>query len=309
MGRPGLQKLTIIRHCELFEPGILYLDKNITIAAWLTWLGVILFIIGIDAMRQKEKSGYDKLFNLDKNPLLLLAERLGPVIASWFPVANIEGLEQQIIWAGRPYSLSAEVFIGIKIVALGLGFVAGSGLTIMGVPSILIVVIALISYFLPDYFLRDKVEERQKNIRKELPMMLDFLVTSLKSGVKLVPALSIIGNQFQGPLGEELRKTSREIATGKPRAQALKDMAQKTGVDELERFVQTLIVAEERGSADIASNIDDFVRDIRLTRIRKAEEEARKLPTKIVGPLILCIFMPMVVLLLAPIASILGNAL
>lgn len=285
------------------------MNKNITIAAWLTWLGVILFIIGIDVIRQKEKSGYEKLFNLDKNPLLLLAERLGPIIAAWFPVANIEGLEQQIIWAGRPYGLSAEVFIGIKFVALGLGFVAGSGLTIMGVPSILIVVIALISYFLPDYFLRDKVEERQKNIRKELPMMLDFLVTSLKSGVELVPALSIIGNQFQGPLGEELRKTSREIATGKPRAQALKDMAQKTGVDELERFVQTLIVAEERGSADIASNIDDFVRDIRLTRIRKAEEEARKLPTKIVGPLILCIFMPMVVLLLAPIASILGNAL
>lgn len=286
------------------------MDKNIAIAGWLVWLGVILFIIGIDAMKQKERSGYDKLFNnMGRNPFLVLAERLGPVVAAWFPVANIEGLEQQIIWAGRPYGLSAEVFIGIKVVAMGLGFVAGSGLAMIGVPPVLTIVIALISYFLPDYFIREKVEQRQKNIRKELPMMLDFLVTSLKSGVELVPALNIIGNQFKGSLGEELRKASREIATGKSRTRALKDMAQRTGVDELERFVQTLVVAEERGSADIASSIDDFVRDIRMTRIRKAEEEARKLPTKIVGPLILCIFLPMMVLLLAPIASILGNIL
>ena len=93
---------------------ITYLDKNITVAGWLTWVGVILFFIGIDTLKQKEKSGYEKLFGIDKNPALMLAERLGPVVSTWFPMANIEGLEQLITWAGKPYGFTAEIFIGVK---------------------------------------------------------------------------------------------------------------------------------------------------------------------------------------------------
>lgn len=285
------------------------LDKNIITAGWLAWLAVILLIIGIDTLRQKERMGYEKLFNLDRSPFIVLAERIGPMVAAWFPPANLDGIEQQITYAGKPWGINSEVFVGIKAVAMGAGLVIGSGLAAMGVPSVLTIVIAMLAYFIPDYFLKDRVEKRQKSIRREMPMMLDFLVTSLKSGIELGPALNFIGNRFEGPLGEELRKASREIATGKPRARALKDMAQRTGVEELERFVQTIVMAEERGDADIATNIEVFARDVRLSRARKAEEESRKLPAKIVGPLILCIFMPMLILILAPVMSILSNAL
>jgi len=284
------------------------LDKNITVAGWLTWVGVILFFIGIDTLKQKEKSGYEKLFGIDKNPALMLAERLGPVVSTWFPMANIEGLEQLITWAGKPYGFTAEIFIGVKVVAMGIGFVAGSGLTLIGLPSVFTVLLTVIFYFLPDYYIRGKAEQRQKKIKRELPMMLDFLVTSLKAGVELVPAMNIIGGQFQGPLGEEIRKSTREIMTGKPRAKALKDMAQRTGVEEVERFIQTLIVTEERGSGNIAESIDEYIRELETSKLRKAEEEAEKLSTKIVGPLILCIFLPMVILLMAPTMSIIAQS-
>ena len=120
-------------------------------------------------------------------------------------LANIEGIEQLIIYAGRPYGLNAELFIGIKIVAMGMGFIAGTGLTLTGFPSIFTFVLMLIFYFMPDYYIRGKAEQRQKSIRADLPSMLDFLVTSLKAGVELVPAMNIIGGQFYGPLGEELK--------------------------------------------------------------------------------------------------------
>jgi len=277
-------------------------------AAWLTWIAVILLFIGIDAIRQKERMGYEKLFNIDKNPLLSVAEKLGPIVAAWFPVANIEGIEQLIIYAGRPYGLNAELFIGIKIVAMGMGFIAGTGLTLIGFPSIFTFVLMLIFYFMPDYYIRGKAEQRQKSIRADLPLMLDFLVTSLKAGVELVPAMNIIGGQFYGPLGEELRRATTEIMTGKPRAHALRDMSQRTGVEEVERFVQTLIVTEERGNQNLAESIDEYTKELRASRLRKAEEEARKLPTKIVGPLVLCIFLPMVILLLAPVMSIISKS-
>jgi tight adherence protein C len=285
------------------------LTKSMTAAGWFAWIAVVLLFIGIDTFKQRERAGYEKLFELNKNPLITLAERLGPVIAAWFPVANIEGLEQLMIWAGRPYGLTAELFIGIKVVAMSIGFVAGSGLTLIGFPSIFAVLLAAISYFIPDYFIRGKAEQRQKSIRTELPMMLDFLVTSLKAGVELVPAINIIGGQLHGPLGEELRKSTREIMTGKQRAHALKAMAQRTGVEEVERFVQTLIVTEERGSGNIAESMDEYTIELRTSKLRRAEEEARKLPTKIVGPLILCIFLPMVILLMAPVMSVISKSL
>jgi|GEM_PF-5752162 len=284
-------------------------DNTLMAAAWLTWIAVILSFIGIDAIRQKERMGYEKLFNIDKNPLLSVAEKLGPIVAAWFPVANIEGIEQLIIYAGRPYGLNAELFIGIKIVAMGMGFIAGTGLTLIGFPSIFTFVLMLIFYFMPDYYIRGKAEQRQKSIRADLPLMLDFLVTSLKAGVELVPAMNIIGGQFYGPLGEELRRATTEIMTGKPRAHALRDMSQRTGVEEVERFVQTLIVTEERGNQNLAESIDEYTKELRASRLRKAEEEARKLPTKIVGPLVLCIFLPMVILLMAPVMSIISKSL
>lgn len=285
------------------------MNKNIITAGWLTWVAVLLFLIGLDLLRQKEKSGYEKLFNINQNPLLLLAERLGPVVAAWFPVANIEGLEQLITWAGRPYGLTAEIFIGIKVMSLGIGFVIGSGLALAGLPSVLTPPIALVCYFIPDYFIRDMAESRQKDIRKKLPMMLDFLVTSLLGGVELVPALNTIGSQFEGPLGEELRRATREMMTGKQKSKALRNMAQRTGVAELERFVQTLIVADERGSQNLAQTITDYIAELRTTRLLKGEEESKKLPTKIVGPLMLCIFLPMIILILAPVMSVISSSL
>ena len=87
---------------------------------------------------------------------------------------------------GRPYGLTAELFIGIKVVAMSIGFVAGSGLTLIGFPSIFAVLLAAISYFIPDYFIRGKAEQRQKSIRRTSDDA-GFLVTSLKAGVELVP--------------------------------------------------------------------------------------------------------------------------
>lgn len=285
------------------------MEKSITFAGWLSGMSAILFFIGFDFLKQRERQGYEKIFSSGKNPFVVLAEQMGPIVTPWFPIANVEGIEQLITWAGRPYNLNAEIFIGLKVVFCATALVAGTSLSFIGFPSVFAFFIAAIAYFIPDYYVRQKADERKKRVNSELPLMLDFLVTSLKAGVELVPAMNLIGSQLNGPLGEELRKATREIMTGKPRTRALKDMAQRTGVEELERFVETLTLTQERGNQNIAQSMDQYSAELRRSRLARAEEEARKLPTKIVAPLIICIFLPMVILIVAPIMSIISSTM
>lgn len=190
-----------------------------------------------------------------------------------------------------------------------LGAIIGGSVSFIGVPSVLTPLIAVLCYTMPDIWLQKTLEERKKKIRKELPIMLDFLIMSLRAGVELVPALERVSQQLKGPLGDELRQAWREIATGRSRAAALRAMAARTGEPDVERFVQSVIITEERGNANFTESLMEFSQYITESQKRRLEEEARKLPTKILAPIIIFIFIPLMMMLIMPVMTMLEKTI
>lgn len=283
------------------------------LTAWLVGIGVILLFLGIDCLKARDESFVTSVVNAASNnsqgkTWKRTANSLGPVIAGFFPVISMEKLRQKIIWSGNPWDITGEEFIGLKMLSLGIGIALGSFLTAIGFPPVMILVIGVSAYFLPDAYLSSLLKKRQKSIYRDMPIMAGLLATAIKAGVELGPALESVGKNLTGPLGDEMKRTWREIATGKPRSSCLRNMAKRTGVQIVERFVETINTAEERGSDKISLTLNNFMNDLQSTQSRKAQEEARKLPTKMLMPLVVCIFLPMLAILITPVVFMLMKA-
>ena len=271
-------------------------------AAWLAWLAVILAFVAVDLLKAPGRSYLQRLAGVPApSSWRLLADRLGPLVAVWLPVANLEHLKQKLTWAGTPLGLKPESFVGMKALLAAAALIVSTLLAAFGLPAILPPLLAALFYVLPDWWLSSLVEKRQKQVAKTLPNMVSLLVTAVRAGVELGPALERIGGNAPGLLGDEIRLAWREMATGRPRAAALKAMADRCGVEELHRFVQTIVTAEERGGVQLAQVLSDFMEDVRDSYRRRLEEAANKLPLKLNGPLIGLIFLPMMLLLMAPV--------
>ena len=283
---------------------------TILFAAWLVWLGVIFVFIGIDLLREPDRSLVISLAGVGrKTGWQQAAEGIGPIISVWMPVINMEKLRKKLIWAGELWGISAEGFIGFKVMGLAGGFAVSALFSTIGLPSVFVPIFAVLAYLGPDYFLTSAVEGRKRDIYRDMPDMVALLATAVSAGVELAPALETVGQNMTGPLGEELRRTWREIATGRPRSAAMRDMAGRTGVPVVERFVEVIVTAEERGGMDVSKSLSTFMQNLRDTQKRKAQEQARKIPTKMNLPLILCIFLPMLAMLLYPVLIMVTEAL
>jgi tight adherence protein C len=223
------------------------------------------------------------------------ARRLTP--AGW-----VRRLEHQIKLAGSPRrwtverALAAKLFLGGGTLAMGLFTVSGQ----LTVKMLLLVgSAAVLTYHVPDALLYGKARERQTAIRKELPDTLDQLTISVEAGLGFDAALSRVADAGDGVLAEELRRTLNEITVGKTRTEALRNLGDRTDVQELRHFVLTLSQAEQYG-LPIARVLRIQSTELRMKRRQRAEEEAMKIPVKIVFPLVFCIFPALFVVLLGP---------
>ena len=136
---------------------------------------------------------------------------------------------------------------------------------------------------------------------RKFPSLIGLLSTAISAGVELGPALEAVGETFPGPLGDELRLAWAEMATGRPRAAALRAMAKRTGVPSIIRFFETIITAEERGGIDLSVTIENFRVELVESQKRQINEQAKKVPTKMLLPMFLCIFLPTLILILVPV--------
>lgn len=285
---------------------------NCLLAAWLAGLSVILAFLGYDYFKTRDKSFVSSVLNAAENKKQAklwkqFIDRVGPVAASFFPIISMEKVKNRLVWAGNPGNLNSEEFIGLKVLCLVIGIAVGGLLTAIGFPPVILVVVCAIAYFLPDAYLSSALTKRQTAIYKDMPVMAGLLATAIKAGVELGPALEIVGKNLTGSLGDEMRRTWKEIATGKSRSICLRSMAKRTGVPIVERFVETIVTAEERGSEKISEALNNFMNDLGASQRRKAQEEARKLPTKMLVPLVVCIFLPMLAILMTPVAFMLAK--
>ena len=179
---------------------------------------------------------------------------------------------------------------------LGLLFVSGraSALTV-GVA----VVVTVVAYFLPELLLYSRGQERQEAIQLELPDTLDQMTIAVEAGLGFEAAMARAGSNGTGPLAEELVRTLQDIAVGQPRREAYLALADRTGVQDLRRFIRAVVQADQYG-VSIADVLRTQAQEMRLKRRQRAEEKAMQIPVKVIFPLILCILPTLFIVLLGP---------
>ena len=233
--------------------------------------------------------------------------RSGPSVlgrlAGWLtPQGTFTRLNRLAGTAGRPAEWPVPRLVAAKLVLV---FVAGSlGLLVVsGGPSTLTVgmaiVVTLVAYFLPELLLYSRGQERQQAIQLELPDTLDQMTIAVEAGLGFESAMARAGANGKGPLAEELVRTLQDIAVGQPRREAYLALAERTGVQDLRRFIRAVVQADQYG-VSIADVLRTQAQEMRLKRRQRAEEKAMQIPVKVIFPLILCILPTLFIVLLGP---------
>jgi len=157
-------------------------------------------------------------------------------------------------------------------------------------------------YLLPDMWLTWRVSVRQRHLRKALPDALDLLVICVEAGLGLDQALMKVSQDMRivhPELSEELQFVNLEMRIGKTRIDALRELARRTGLDDIKALVAMLIQTERFGTS-IAQSLRVYSDDMRIKRRQRAEEMSAKTSVKMVPPLVFFIFPALMVVILGP---------
>jgi len=213
-------------------------------------------------------------------------------------------LRLRLVQAGYRREEALTIFFGSRVAfALGLFFLLSTGVLIK--TNMIVALGGLgLGYILPGMLLARMAKRRSHRIRLSLADMLDLLVVSVEAGLGLDQAMSRVGTElaFAYPeLADELKLINLELRAGKPRSEALRNLADRTGVDDLSSIVTMLIQTDKFGTS-IAQSLRVASETLRTKRRQRAEEAAAKTGVKMVFPLVLCIFPSIWVVTIGPAA-------
>jgi len=225
-----------------------------------------------------------------------------------------EGFERssiklRFVHAGIRNATAPAAFFGVKtLLTLGLPVVAFVALTVAGSPlkgsSLLLVILAAAAfgYYMPNIVLAHLVGTRQRQIFESFPDALDLMTVCVEAGLGTEAAMMRVAEDldFNSPaLADELRLVNLELRAGGDRDRALRNLAIRTGVEEVDGFV-TMIGQAERFGTSIAASLRIHAEMLRTRRRQRAEEAAAKIALKLLFPLIFCIFPSLMVVLMGP---------
>ncbi|HXG41532.1 MAG TPA: type II secretion system F family protein [Dehalococcoidia bacterium] len=258
---------------------------------------------GYAPQRRPDKGG-DKVPGLGERvvrPMVRWAERS---VSRLMPANVTADVEKSLMVAGA--RMSAPAFLATWVLCIFAPAVLVGGLTVvMGLPLGLAVmgslVLMLAGFCAPLFWLRSMTRQRQRRILRALPDTLDLIAVSVEAGLGLEAALARVADKLKGPLSDEISRTLREIAMGRDRHEALTDLGERTGVDDLRTFVLAIVQAEQLG-VGIAQTLKTQSDFLRMRRRQQAELAAQQAPVKMVFPLVFLIFPAMMMVILGPAA-------
>lgn len=247
---------------------------------------------------------YEMSLPFSQRFLMPVLRRVGAIIARRTPTERINQTRRQLVLAGNPGNLSVPEFMAIRIVASGfLGGVVPFLLFMRGYGPTHVVAAVLLGgamgYFYPTQYLKQKIKARQKSIERALPDSIDLITISVEAGLGFDLALKRVTDKWDNALSDELQKVLTDMRLGRPRREALKDMVERTGVDDLATFVSSIVQAEQLG-VGIVQVLRVQAEQLRLRRRQRAQELAQKAPIKIIIPMVMFIFPSLYVVLLGP---------
>jgi tight adherence protein C len=213
-------------------------------------------------------------------------------------------LRQRLVMAGFRKDEALAIFFGVRIVfALGLFVLFSTSL--LGRPNLLMAFGGLgLGYLLPGMIVARLAKRRAHRIQLSLADALDLMVVSVEAGLGLDQALQRVGTELSSAypdLSSELRLVNLELRAGKARAEALRNLGQRSGVEDLNSLVTMLIQTDKFGTS-VAQALRVFSETLRTKRRQRAEEAAAKTGVKMVFPLVFCIFPAIWVVTIGPAA-------
>jgi tight adherence protein C len=209
-----------------------------------------------------------------------------------------------IVLAGNPPGLKAERVVAFKVVFAIVGLVSGIAIgSVLPLPGSVklaaIVLFALMGYTIPSAAVSAKASKRQKEIRKNLSDTMDLLTISVEAGLGFDAALAQVVRNVEGPLSQEIARTLQEMQIGVHRMEALRNLSDRTDVEELDGFVLSMIQADKYG-VGVANVLRGQSKELRQKRRQRAEETAQKVPLKLLFPTIFMVLPALFIVILGP---------
>lgn len=238
--------------------------------------------------------------------VLPLARKFGSIALRFTPENALSEINHKITMAG--VETDPTVFLAIKLVAsfvLGIGLFAFQNFGPNAADNsflmkfIVPVVVFVLGYQLPDFMLSSKISKRQEDVVKSLPDALDLLTICVEAGLGFDAAMKKVAEKWDNELSNAFDRALREMQLGKLRREALRDMADRMQVPDLDSFVATVIQSEQLG-VSMAKVLRIQSDDMRIKRRQRASEQATKAPVKMLLPLVFLIFPTILIILLAP---------
>jgi tight adherence protein C len=217
---------------------------------------------------------------------------------------ELGSLRLRLVQAGYRRHEALTIFFGIRVV-FALGLFSLFSTSFLARPNMTLALGGLgFGYVLPGMVLARMAKRRAHRIRLSLADALDLLVVSVEAGLGLDQALSRVGSELEfayPELSDELRLINLELRAGKPRSEALRNLADRTGVDDLSALVTMLIQTDKFGTS-VAQSLRVYSETLRTKRRQRAEEAAAKTGVKMVFPLVFCIFPAIWIVTIGPAA-------
>jgi len=235
-------------------------------------------------------------------------ERLGTLMSRSTPQKARQDLDNRLELAGRPGNLTPADFGAVRLVAAAVMAAVGLGIGfLLGTPVYLVISLAIgavLGYYLPVLWLKQKVDARRAAIQKGLPDAMDLLVIAVDAGLGFDAALARVTDKYKNALSDMFAKVLREVSLGRPRLEAMDEMGRSSGVDDLHNFIQAIIQSEQFGTG-IGKILRIQADEMRRKRRQRAQEKAAQATLKMMLPMVGCIFPTLWIVLLGPAALIL----
>jgi tight adherence protein C len=240
-----------------------------------------------------------------------LAQRIASPLGRLLPpsAAEVKKLQKQLMQAGFRSPSAPLTYRALQLVALaGLPALVAIGCALLARPlssAVLYILAAfIVGFFLPRYALRRMIRSRQQLVRWGLADALDLMVISIEAGLGLNAAMVKVSTELREAhpdICDEFEMANLEMRVGRDREEALRNLAERTGVDDLRSLVAMLIQTDKFGTS-IARAIRAFSDSLRTKRRQRAEQAAQKAAVKLLLPLACFLFPTLFIALLGPAA-------
>ncbi|HEV2140376.1 MAG TPA: type II secretion system F family protein [Candidatus Dormibacteraeota bacterium] len=270
--------------------------------------GVIIFayFIAIDQLRATAAANGGVLGQAPRQTFLKQLETfLRPV--SRISAGTALQIRTKLSQAGNPVGLTPAGFQSVRyssaalmaVVGLALGLIAPTGMPLFFAVPLAGAVFAVAGFMLPGLWLEQRIGQRRRQIQRSLAEATDLLTLVVESGMSLDEGLLSITERFHNALGDEIGKVLREIRLGRPRMAALEHMADNAGVPDLHHLVESIVQSDQMG-VPIARLLRVQATEMRRRQRQGAQERAAQASSRMVFPMVGCIFPVLWIVLLGP---------